>query len=104
MVMYNSPVSRRAVFLPILLFAWIAGASAQSGSKAQLSYKLLSIHVKGLTRFKEDQIVRASGLLLGRTVTEQDFKRAVQTLGDTGLFTNLSYGYHYTTAGCDLEL
>jgi len=82
----------------------IAGASAQNGGKAQLSYKLLSIHVKGLTHFKEEQIVRASGLSLGRSVNEQDFQRAVQTLGDTGLFTDLSYGYHYTTAGCYLEL
>jgi outer membrane protein assembly factor BamA len=82
----------------------IANAPAQGGGKTKLSYKLLSIHVKGLNHFKEDQIVRASGLELGRLVNQQDFQRAVQTLGDTGLFTDLSYGYHYTTSGCDLDL
>jgi outer membrane protein assembly factor BamA len=97
-------VGRRAVSLLISVFLLIAAASSQKGGKAQLSYKLLSIHVKGLAHFKEDQIVRASGLVVGRTVTEQDFQRAVQTLGDTGLFTDLSYGYHYTTAGCDVDL
>ncbi len=82
----------------------IATVSAQGSGKAKLSYKLLSIHVKGLNHFKEDQIVRASGLELGRSVNERDFQSAVQRLGDTGLFTDLSYGYHYTTAGCDLDL
>jgi len=82
----------------------VANASAQGSGKAKLNYKLLSVHVKGLNHFKEDQIIRASGLELGRLVNEQDFQRAVQKLGDTGLFTDLSYGYHYTTAGCDLDL
>lgn len=97
-------MGRRAVSLLSLLLALIANASAQGSGKAKLSYKLVSIHVKGLDHFKEDQIVRASGLELGQSVNEQDFQRAVQKLGDTGLFTDLSYGYHYTTAGCDLDL
>ena len=115
-------MGRRAVSLLISIFVLVAGmgvgnlgaatggrpvpresGSAQGGGKAQLSHKLLSIHVKGLTHLREEEIVRASGLSLGRTVTEKDFQQAVQTLGDTGLFTDLSYGYHYTTAGCDLE-
>jgi outer membrane protein assembly factor BamA len=102
--LYNSPVGPRAVSFLISIVVLIASASAQSGGKAQLNYKLLSIHVKGLTHFREEEIIRASGLAPGHTVTEKDFQHAVQTLGDTGLFTDLSYGYHYTTAGCDLEL
>jgi len=104
MLLYNSRVSRRLASFISFLLVVVAVASAQSGGKAQLSYKLLSIHVKGLNHFKEEQIVRASGLALGQSVTEHDFQQAVQKLGDTGLFTDLSYGYHYTPAGCDLDL
>ncbi len=79
-------------------------APAQSPGKARLSYKLLSVHVKGLERLKEDQVVKASGLRLGYNQTEKDFQEAVRKLGDTGLFTDVAYSYRYTAAGCELEL
>jgi outer membrane protein assembly factor BamA len=101
-VLYNSPVSRRSLSLLFLLLC--AVASAQTPGKTKLSYKLLSIHVKGQSQFKEDQIVAASGLKLGQYAGEEEFKQASQKLGETGLFTNLTYSYHYSTAGCDLEL
>jgi len=75
-----------------------------SQNKAQLSFKLLSVHVKGLQHLPEDKVVAASGLQLGRTATEQDFKQAVQKLAETGLFTDVAYKYEYTTAGCNLDL
>jgi outer membrane protein assembly factor BamA len=101
-VLYNSPVSQRSLSLLFLLLC--AAASAQTPGKGKLSYKLLSIHVKGQNQFKEDQIVAASGLKLGQYAGEEEFKQASQKLGETGLFTNLTYSYHYSTAGCDLEL
>lgn len=73
-------------------------------NKAQLSFKLLSVHVKGLQHLPEDKVVAASGLQLGRTATEQDFQQAVQKLAETGLFTDVAYKYEYTTAGCNLDL
>lgn len=93
---------RGLLLLSIILsavFAW-----PQSHAKAQLSYKLLSVHVKGLQHLKEDQVVRASGLQPGHNATERDFQQAVQKLGDTGLFTDVAYSYRYTTAGAELEL
>jgi len=79
-------------------------APAQHSGKAQLSYKLISIRVKGLNQLKEDQVVTASGLKLGEIAGEDDFKQALEKLGDTGLFTNLSYAYRYSTDGCNLDL
>ncbi len=104
-MLYNSPVSCWIVrFLALLSLLSCTLASAQSASKAKLSYKLLSIHVKGLNQFKEDQIVAASGLKLGQFAGEEEFKQAANKLGETGLFTDLTYSYQYSSAGCNLEL
>ena len=101
--MYNSGVGRRVLLLfPFLIFC--VTLLAQSSGKATVTYKLLSIKVKGLAHFQEDQITKASGLKLGQFVGEEDFKQALAKLGDTGLFTNLTYSYHYSNAGCDLEI
>jgi outer membrane protein assembly factor BamA len=102
-LLYNSPVSfwyRR--FLPFFLFS--AVAAAQTAGKTQISYKLLSVHVKGLERFTERDVISASGLRLGEFAGEEQFKQAAQKLGETGLFTQLNYSYKYSTSGCDLEL
>ena len=102
-LVYNSPVSRRyRRFLPFLL--WSAVTVAQTAGKTQISYKLLSIHVKGLQRFTEPDVVSASGLRLGQFAGEEEFKQAAQKLGETGLFTQLNYSYKYSSEGCDLEL
>jgi outer membrane protein assembly factor BamA len=92
--------SRR--FLPLLLFSAIA--AAQTAGKTQISYKLLSIHVKGLERLSESEVISASGLRLGQFAGEDEFKQAAQKLGETGLFSQLNYSYKYSTAGCDLDL
>ena len=77
---------------------------AQDSTKSKLGYKLLSIHVTGLNHFKEDQVIAASGLKLGDLAGEKQFEQAAKNLGETGLFSNLSYKYQYSTAGCNLEL
>lgn len=81
-----------------------ASASAQNAAKTKLSYKLISVHVKGLNQFKEDQIVAASGLKLGQFAGEEEFRQAANRLGETGLFSDLTYSYQYSSAGCNLEL
>jgi outer membrane protein insertion porin family len=101
--LYNSPVSGRLVrLLPLLLLCPVV--MAQTAQKAQISYKLLSIHVKGLEHFTESQVVEASGLRLGQFAGEEEFKQAARKLGETGLFTQLNYSYKYSTEGCNLEL
>ncbi len=106
-MLYNSPVSSRAfrgLVFSILLVVPCFHSIAQSAGKTKLSYKLLSIHVKGLNRFKDDEIIASSGLKLGQIAGETEFKQAAQILGETGLFTNLTYSYQYSPAGCNLEL
>ena len=101
--MYNSPVSFcYRSFLPLLLVSLVA--AAQTAGKSQLSYKLISIHVKGLQHFTEGDVVSASGLRIGQFAGEDEFKQAAQKLGETGLFAQLNYSYKYSTTGCDLEL
>ena len=102
--MYNSPVRRRALLVLSLFTVLCIFAQAQDSGKAHGTYKLISIRVKGLHQLKEDQVIIASGLKLGEVAGEDDFKQALQKLGDTGLFTNLRYAYRYSTQGCNLDL
>lgn len=97
-------MGRRVVVFFVLILFLSAGTSAQSAGKTKLSYKLLSVHVNGLNQLNQEEVIRASGLQLGQTATEQDFQQAVQKLGDTGLFNDVAYSYHYAAAGCDLDL
>ena len=87
----------------MILLSCIFAFSENSG-KPNLSHKLLSVHAKGADHYPEDQIISAAGLRLGQPATEDDFKKAIARLGDTGLFTNVAYSYRYSSAGCDLEL
>jgi outer membrane protein insertion porin family len=89
----------------VLVAVWFsAAAGAQTPPKKTLSYKLLSIHVKGLNHLTEDQVVAASGLKIGQFASEEEFNQAAQRLGETGLFTQLTYTYKYSSDGCDLEI
>lgn len=65
--------------------------------------KLIAITVTGGKRFAEADVAAATGLQLGTTVVEEDFKRAARNLGATGAFTNIEYSYSYTSAGTKLE-
>jgi len=87
--------------VPLFLCAFALG---QSAGKAKLSYKVLSINVKGVTRLKENQVIAVSGLRIGQFAGESDFKQALQKLGETGAFTDLTYTYQYSSAGCHVEL
>jgi len=100
-LLYNSRVNRSTISLALLV---LLTSLCWSQNKAQLSFKLLSVHVKGLQHLPEDKVVAASGLQLGRTATEQDFQQAVQKLAETGLFTDVAYKYEYTNAGCNLDI
>jgi outer membrane protein assembly factor BamA len=106
--MYNSPVARRvfcALLVPFLVFLLCSRTVGQSaGGKANLSYKLLAVKVKGLNRLTEDAVIAASGLAIGQFAGESDFKQALKKLGETGAFTELTYSYQYSSAGCNVEL
>jgi len=99
-----------ALLLAILFTAAIAisqnSPPHKSSSKGlpATAFKLVSAQVKGAKRYKQSQIVAAAGLELGQSVSEEDFKRAVQRLGDTGAFTEVAYSFQYSAEGTKLEL
>ena len=67
------------------------------------AHKLVEVKVKGTTRYTQEEIVAASGLELGQRVSDDDFKRAAQQLGETGAFSNVAYSFQYAPEGTTLE-
>ena len=43
-----------------------------------------------------DQIAAATGLQIGQTVSEDDFKIVSQHLGETGAFSNVAYTFEFS--------
>jgi outer membrane protein assembly factor BamA len=66
--------------------------------------KLISIKVTGSNRYAPDQIISATSLQLGQTVSEDDFKRVSQRLGESGAFNNVAYTYQFSSEGIKLDL
>jgi len=66
--------------------------------------QLIAVKVTGNQHFSEDAIVAATGLQLGKPVTEDDFKKAATRLGDYGIFTDVAYSYSFSSAGTKLYL
>lgn len=64
--------------------------------------KLIDIKVTGSKRFTQDEVAAASGLPLGATVDEEQFRKAVRQLGETGAFSAISYTFTYSSAGTKL--
>jgi outer membrane protein assembly factor BamA len=99
-----------ALFLAILLAPAISTSQnppARKSSARDLpstAFKLISVQVKGANRYKESQIVAASGLAIGQTVSEDDLKRAVQRLGESGVFNETAYSFQYSAPGTKVEL
>jgi outer membrane protein assembly factor BamA len=67
-------------------------------------HKLVAVHVTGTQRYSSEEIVAATGLEIGAVVTEEDFQKAAQRLGECGFFSSVSYSYAYTPAGTKLDL
>jgi outer membrane protein assembly factor BamA len=65
--------------------------------------QLIGVKATGSKRFAEPDIVAATGLHLATPMNDDDFKRAARRLGDTGVFTDITYSYSYSSAGTKLE-
>ena len=93
-----------ALFLSLLASA--AAAQKQSTNKAPSvpASKLIALKVTGTTRYSDKEILAASGLQIGQNAADGDFKEAVQRLGESGLFGELSYSYSTSASGVKLEL
>lgn len=96
--------------LLIVVGLCLSSALAQSTRKLSpkdlppSAFKLTSIKTTGTTRYKPEDIIAASGLQLGQTVSEDDFKKAVRLLGETGAFADVLYSFQYSGEGTKLEL
>jgi outer membrane protein assembly factor BamA len=66
--------------------------------------KLISIEVTGTKRYAPEQIIAASGLQVGQTVSDDDFKKASQQLGETGAFRDVTYAFKFSGEGAKLDL
>jgi outer membrane protein assembly factor BamA len=67
-------------------------------------WKLISVKTSGSQNYTQQEIVGSSGLQIGDMVNEDDFKKATQRLGETGVFANVGYSFAYSSEGVKLEL
>ena len=91
----------------ILLCAGGAYGQARKSSSKGLppsAYKLVAITVTGTHRYQPEDVARSTGLQLGQTVHDEDFKDAVRLLGETGAFTDVSYNFQFDPDGTKLDL
>jgi len=68
------------------------------------AFKLISVKVTGSSRYTSDEVIAASGLQLGQTVSEDEFKKASSRLGETGAFRNVAYAFQFSPKGTKLDL
>ena len=93
----------------LAIFLLSLASLAQSAHKAPArsapaEHKLAAIHVTGSQRYTADEIATATGLEIGSPATEEDFQKAIQKLGNSGLFSNISYSYNHTPTGTKLDI
>jgi outer membrane protein assembly factor BamA len=102
---------KRATFLLLFMFVLLVApaATAQKHSppgkvSSAAPNKLVALKVTGTSRYTDKDILAASGLQIGQNASEADFKEAVQRLGESGLFSALTYTYSSSATGVRLEL
>ena len=89
--------SRRHQLLSLLILSLCPGWATPLASPPS---KLAAVRITGSHRFSESELVRASGLAVGKEVSEPALKDAASRLGATGLFAEVKY--RYATHGPDL--
>ncbi len=102
-------VRLRKIHPALLVWMSLSLLSAQTARKPSpalppSAFKLLSIKVAGSKRFAPEQVIAAAGLQVGQTVSEEDFKKASQRLGETGAFSDVAYAFKFSGEGAKLDL
>jgi outer membrane protein assembly factor BamA len=91
-----------------LVLAWgllCAGNALAQNSKPAAkdlpasAYQLIALKVTGSQRYKPEDIAAATGLQIGQTVHEEDFRTGVRLLGDSGAFSDVGFGFDYSANG-----
>jgi Surface antigen variable number repeat len=95
----------KRIFFLILIWCLAAPlsipAQTRGGNKPPVlaGYKLLALKATGTTRYTDKEILAASGLQIGQSAADGDFKEAAHRLGDSGLFTDVAYSFSYSDEG-----
>src|ERR1043166_4320149 len=84
-------LSRLTLIVAVVLFCSPLVAVRAQQTPPAGKMKLVKIEVTGLKRVTEDQIVAASGLRVGQTLSVDDFDAAAQKLLSSGLVTKVGY-------------
>ena len=79
----------------ILVLIFLVGAVTSAVGQ---SFLLKKVNSSGSTHFAEADIVKASGLTIGGNVTAADLKQAADRLGQSGVFSQVSYRFSVDTA------
>ena len=103
---------RKFVFLFVAALVSISAAGQKkpvshktpAATAADRMWKLVSLKVTDSQRYTNEEILAGSGLQIDKPVNEDDFKKATERLGQTGLFTSTAYSYTYSSEGAKLEL
>ena len=55
-------------------------------------------------RYPQEQVIAATGLQPGQTVSEDDFQSVSRRLGETGAFSDVAYTFQFSSEGTKLDL
>jgi outer membrane protein insertion porin family len=94
-----------AICLGLLCSAATAQTQPTGSATAAMpasAYKLIEVKVAGSKRFTQDEVAAASGLPVGTTAHDEDFRKAARHLGETGVFASIAFTYSYSSAGTRL--
>jgi outer membrane protein assembly factor BamA len=102
------PISPSRLLIVYLALAAIClnllspSAAAQTRPASATTYKLIDVKATGSNRFTQEEIAAASGLPVGTTAGDEDFRKAARNLGESGAFANVAFTYTYSSAGAKL--
>jgi outer membrane protein insertion porin family len=97
------PFTRRALFFLICLLPALAGATDTDAATDKDKFNLARVVITGSTRYKEDDLVRATGLTVNTQVTVDDLQSAANRLGDSGAFATVQFLFKPVIGGKGLE-
>jgi outer membrane protein assembly factor BamA len=63
------------------------------------AYQLIALKITGSQRYKPEDIAAATGLQIGQTVHEEDFRNGVRLLGDSGAFSDVAFSFDFSAQG-----
>jgi outer membrane protein assembly factor BamA len=66
--------------------------------------KIKAVHVTGLKRYSQPEVLSVAGLVPGQIITEDDLKDTITVLGKTGAFSSLTYSYSTLAGTVKVEL